>query len=53
MYNTPPCFAIYIAGQVFKLILETGGVAAMHRQDVEKAEKLYAYIDSSSLYSVR
>ncbi len=50
MYNTPPCFAIYIAGQVFKLILETGGVAAMHRQDVEKAEKLYAYIDSSSLY---
>ena len=50
MYNTPPCFAIYIAGEVFKLIKNTGGVAAMHKADVEKANKLYAYIDESQLY---
>jgi len=50
MYNTPPCFAIYIAGEVFKLIKENGGVKAMHELDVAKADKLYGYIDSSDLF---
>lgn len=50
MYNTPPCFAIYIAGEVFKKIKAEGGIAAMNRKDIEKAEKLYNYIDSSELY---
>nr|CRY96039.1 hypothetical protein [uncultured prokaryote] len=50
MYNTPPCFAIYIAGEVFKLIKDMGGVAAMHAADVEKADKLYGYIDKSELF---
>ncbi len=50
MYNTPPCFPIYIAGEVFKLIKEMGGVPAMHAADVAKAEKLYNYIDSSALF---
>ena len=42
MYNTPPCWSIYVAGEVFKYLLENGGVAAMHEKDVRKAEKLYA-----------
>ena len=50
MYNTPPCFAIYIAGEVFKKIKADGGIAAMNKRDIEKAEKLYNYIDSSEFY---
>ncbi len=50
MYNTPPCFCIYIAGEVFKEIKAKGGVAAMHEADVRKAEKLYNYIDESKLF---
>lgn len=50
MYNTPPTFAIYMAGEVFKHIKETGGIAAMEKLNKEKAAKLYAYIDSSKLY---
>ncbi len=51
MYNTPPCFAIYVAGEVFKHIKATGGLVAMQKRNKEKADKLYDYIDSSSLYS--
>ncbi len=50
MYNTPPCFAIYVAGEVFKHLKETGGVEAMEKRNREKAAMLYDYIDSSSLY---
>lgn len=50
MYNTPPCFTIYIAGEVFKHILAMGGVKEMHERDVRKAKKLYDYIDSSDFY---
>ena len=50
MYNTPPCFAIYIAGEVFKYLKSMGGVKAMHDADVRKAEKLYSYIDGSGFY---
>ncbi len=51
MYNTPNTFAIYVAGEVFKYIKEMGGVAAIEKQNIEKASKLYDYIDSSELYS--
>lgn len=51
MYNTPPTFGIYIAGEVFKNINKLGGVSAMEKFNKEKAKKLYDYIDESSLYS--
>ena len=50
MYNTPPCFPIYVAGEVFKKIEREGGVEKMNALDRAKAAKLYDYIDSSSLY---
>lgn len=50
MYNTPPCFTIYVAGEVFKYLLKNGGVEAMHAMDVTKAEKLYQAIDESKLF---
>lgn len=50
MYNTPPCYAIYIAGLVFKHIKELGGVEAMHERDVQKAGMLYDAIDNSGFY---
>lgn len=51
MYNTPPTFGIYIAGEVFKNIKKLGGVPALEKINREKAKKLYDYIDRSSLYS--
>lgn len=50
MYNTPPCFSIYVAGEVFKYLKEIGGVAEMERRNKEKAALLYDYIDSSNLF---
>jgi len=50
MYNTPPCFAIYVAGEVFKKIKNEGGIAAIEKANIEKAKKLYDYIDGSKLY---
>ncbi|MDD7512176.1 MAG: 3-phosphoserine/phosphohydroxythreonine transaminase [Peptostreptococcaceae bacterium] len=50
MYNTPPCFAIYVAGEVFKYLLDMGGVKAIEEKNKRKAAKLYDYIDSSRLY---
>ncbi len=51
MYNTPPCFAIYVAGEVFKKIKNEGGIKKLHERDVQKAQKLYKTIDESKLYS--
>lgn len=51
MYNTPPCFAIYVAGEVFKYIKETGGLEAMEKRNREKAAKLYDYIDESQMFN--
>ena len=51
MYNTPPCFTIYVAGEVFKNILANGGIKALHEKDVRKAKKLYDFIDASSFYT--
>jgi len=47
MLNTPPTFAIYMAGLVFKWLLDQGGLAAMAALNAEKARRLYAAIDDS------
>ncbi|WP_323011456.1 3-phosphoserine/phosphohydroxythreonine transaminase [Castellaniella sp.] len=53
MFNTPPTFAIYMAGLVFKWLLGQGGVAAMDAASTQKSTLLYRYIDQSSLYENR
>ncbi|MCG9682615.1 3-phosphoserine/phosphohydroxythreonine transaminase [Vibrio sp. Isolate23] len=50
MFNTPPTFAWYLSGLVFKWLKEQGGVAAMEQVNREKAAILYNYIDSSDFY---
>ncbi len=47
MYNTPPTFAIYMAGLVFQWLKKNGGVAAMEGVNIAKANLLYAAIDAS------
>ena len=49
-YNTPNCFSIYVAGEVFKYLKRNGGLAAMNEKNVAKAAKLYDYIDNSGFY---
>ncbi|MVW72351.1 3-phosphoserine/phosphohydroxythreonine transaminase [Bordetella sp. 15P40C-2] len=49
-YNTPPAYAIYIAGLVFKWIKAQGGVAAMESANRAKADLLYGYLDSTAFY---
>ncbi|HEX7386694.1 MAG TPA: 3-phosphoserine/phosphohydroxythreonine transaminase [Castellaniella sp.] len=53
MFNTPPTYAIYMAGLVFKWLLRQGGVAAMDAASARKSQALYGYIDSSDLYQNR
>lgn len=50
MYNTPPCYSIYVAKLVFDWLLEMGGVPAIQKINEEKAAMLYDYLDSSSLF---
>ncbi len=50
LYNTPPTYAIYIAGLVFQWLLKQGGVAAMAARNQVKAQLLYDTIDASALY---
>jgi phosphoserine aminotransferase len=50
MYNTPPCFAIYLCGLVFKWALNEGGLAALHAKNAAKAKLLYDAIDTSDGY---
>ncbi len=51
MYNTPPTYAIYIAGLVFQWLKRQGGVAAMEQRNIAKASLLYDYLDSADFYS--
>ncbi|ADE12295.1 3-phosphoserine/phosphohydroxythreonine transaminase [Sideroxydans lithotrophicus] len=48
MYNTPPTFAIYMAGLVFQWLKKNGGIGAMERANIAKADLLYAAIDASN-----
>ena len=50
MYNTPPTYAIYIAGLVLQWLKREGGVAVMQTRNQAKAALLYAAIDRSALY---
>ncbi len=50
MYNTPPCWCIYMAKLVFEWILELGGLEVMKRMNEEKAAVLYDYLDSQDYY---
>ncbi len=51
LYNTPPCFPIYMAMLVFKWIKSLGGVPAIQKINEEKAKLLYDFIDNSSFYT--
>ncbi|TFV89408.1 3-phosphoserine/phosphohydroxythreonine transaminase [Oxalobacteraceae bacterium OM1] len=53
MYNTPPTYAIYIAGLVFQWLKRQGGVAAMEERNIAKAKLLYDTLDSTGFYSNR
>jgi len=50
MFNTPPCYTIYIAGLVFKWIKSLGGLEEMKKINVEKASIIYDFLDSSKLF---
>jgi phosphoserine aminotransferase len=50
MYNTPPVFAIYIMRLVLAWLVKQGGLAAIEKQNVRKADKLYAEIDRTEFY---
>lgn len=50
MYNTPPCYGIYICGKVFKWIKKRGGLEAMKKYNEEKAAILYDFLDQSKLF---
>ena len=50
LYNTPPCYDIYICGKVFKWLLKNGGLSAMKELNEKKAKILYDYLDSSKLF---
>ena len=50
LYNTPPCYTIYICGLVFKWLKNMGGLTEMQKRNEEKAAILYDFLDSSKLF---
>ena len=50
MYNTPPCYTIYIAKLVYEYLLSIGGLEAMKIINERKAKALYDYLDSQDFY---
>ncbi|GAB1232920.1 3-phosphoserine/phosphohydroxythreonine transaminase [Ferrigenium sp. UT4] len=48
MYNTPPTFAIYMAGLVFQWLKKNGGIGVMEQNNIAKAHLLYSTIDASN-----
>jgi phosphoserine aminotransferase len=50
LYNTPPCWQIYIAMLVLELIESKGGLTVMRERNIEKAGLLYGYLDSTDFY---
>ncbi|WP_420426517.1 3-phosphoserine/phosphohydroxythreonine transaminase [Algiphilus sp.] len=51
MLNTPPCFAWYVSGLIFKWLLDQGGLESMAERNHRKAQMLYDYIDSEPFYT--
>ena len=50
LYNTPPCYNIYMCGKVFKWLLKNGGLEKMKETNEKKAKMLYDYLDNSKLF---
>jgi phosphoserine aminotransferase len=50
MLNTPPTYSIYIAGLVFKWVKQLGGVKQVEKKNVQKAQLLYDFLDSSAFF---
>ncbi len=50
MLNTPPTWAIYVAGLVFQWLKRQGGLAAIEQRNIEKAQLLYDYLDGTQFY---
>ncbi|MBE5909187.1 MAG: 3-phosphoserine/phosphohydroxythreonine transaminase [Lachnospiraceae bacterium] len=50
LYNTPPCYNIYICGKVFKWLKKNGGLEAMKQRNEEKAAILYNFLDNSKMF---
>ena len=50
LYNTPPCYNIYICGKVFKWLKSMGGLAEMAKRNEEKAKILYDFLDESKMF---
>lgn len=50
LYNTPPCYGIYICGKVFKWLKKQGGLEAMRLHNEKKAAILYNYLDASRMF---
>ena len=50
LYNTPPCYGIYMCGKVFKWLKKMGGLAAMKERNEEKAKILYDFLDQSKMF---
>lgn len=50
LYNTPPCYGIYMCGKVFKWLKKMGGLSVMKERNEEKAKILYDFLDESKLF---
>ena len=50
LYNTPPCYGIYICGLVFKWVKDMGGLKAMQEHNEKKAKILYDFLDQSKMF---
>ena len=50
LYNTPPCWNIYVCGLVFKWLKAMGGLEEMQRRNIAKAKVLYDFLDQSELF---
>ncbi|MDR0998245.1 MAG: 3-phosphoserine/phosphohydroxythreonine transaminase, partial [Treponema sp.] len=50
MYNTPPCYGIYIIGLVLEWLKDLGGVPAIGQANREKADLFYRYLENSRMF---
>jgi len=50
LYNTPPCYGIYICGKVFRYLLDQGGLEVIAQRNHDKAAILYNYLDQSKMF---
>ena len=50
LYNTPPCYTIYMCGKVFKWLKKMGGLDAMKERNEKKAKILYDFLDQSEMF---